>query len=267
MIPEKVAARIHAGGEPCRFVTQSDKEAFTKAARRWHSPCVSTLPVEVSMSDNRARRSDSIPVLAHTASAESKRPDPRFAERGMTLIEAVLVLWILSALSVISMGIVNGRIEKAKLARCFTDLRSIQSTVWTHSDGVSFPSEGYLWDFAWSGKKPGPYRYLLDNDDWNKGHGNDIDGCDEDNPGKSSKNRDCVDIEFVILCQHDHGNLAKYVYIRDEGPPRIAGWGGNDPGYERFLDRPDRGTGEPGAGAGDDSSDTGEQRKGGPKPK
>ena len=50
-------------------------------------------------------------------------------ERGLTITELAVALMIISILSVIGIGILNGRIEKAWLARCHCELRSIQSTV------------------------------------------------------------------------------------------------------------------------------------------
>ncbi len=87
------------------------------------------------------------------------------------------------------------------------------------------------WDEAWNGRNPGSYSYLVDGDA-NKGHGNDLDGFDEDNPGNSVRPQD--DIEFVIVCQHNHADLADYVYIEDGGPPTIV-LESDDPGYEKFI--------------------------------
>ena len=158
-------------------------------------------------------------------------------EAGFTFMELIVAVWLIGVLSVLALGILNGRIEKAKLARCFVDIRSIQSTVWTMSDGISWPEYDSFWDYAWAGKKPGPYHYFPNNWDGNSGHGNDLDICDEENPGKSEDNRDCKDIEFVIVCQHNHRQLANYVYIEDEGPPTCAGWSSEtDPGYDRWID-------------------------------
>lgn len=158
-------------------------------------------------------------------------------EAGFTFMELIVAVWLIGVLSVLALGILNGRIEKAKLARCFVDIRSIQSTVWMMSDGITWPAYGTLWESAWSGKRPGPYHYFPNNIDRNSGHGNDLDICDEENPGKSEDNRDCKDIEFVIVCQHDHRQLANYVYIEDEGPPTCAGWSKDtDPGYDRWID-------------------------------
>jgi len=156
-------------------------------------------------------------------------------EAGYTLAEIMVVLMIVSILSVLALGIVDGRIEKARLARCMTDLRSIQSTVFTHSGGGwPLPDQRTFWDIAWSGVKPGPYHYLVDNDDPNNGHGNDIDGFDEGNPGKAP--RVDKDIHFVLLCQHDHGSLGWYVYVEDQDPPVIA-TARDNPKYHRFINK------------------------------
>lgn len=151
-------------------------------------------------------------------------------------MELVTALVIIGVVATIAVNQIFDRIEKAKLARCLEDIRSVQSTVWTLSDGSEWPEPASFWDIAWGGKKPGPYYCFANSSDQNKGHGNDWDFCDEENPGKSSQKRDCKDIQFVIICQHDHHDLANYVYIEDEGPPMLAGWtGATDPGYDRFL--------------------------------
>ena len=66
----------------------------------------------------------------------------------------------------------------------------------------------------------------------NSGHGNDLDGVDEENPGKSDPDK--KDIKFVVFCEHDHKHLCKYVYAVDEEPPQLASEG-NDPGYTAFI--------------------------------
>lgn len=161
-------------------------------------------------------------------------------ELGMTLVELVVSLWIISILSILALSLLNGRIEQARLARCMTDLRSVQSTIWTHSDGITFLRPREFWQIAWAGRPPGPYFYFPTDFDRNAGHGNDVvELCDPDNPGNSKANRDCRDVRFVILCQHNHANLAKYVYIEDEGPPKLAGWTPEtNPGWDTFVENP-----------------------------
>jgi hypothetical protein len=166
----------------------------------------------------------------------------RRREAGVTLSELLIVLMILSLVTVVALGLLNGRYEKARLARCFSELRSIQSTVWALSDGVTWPVRTTFWDEAWAGKRPGPYFYFANESDPNRGHGNDWDFCDEENPGRSRSRRDCKDVTFVVLCQHNHQTLTNYVYIEDEGPPTFAGWTRlTNPGYDALIHMEGRG--------------------------
>lgn len=175
-------------------------------------------------------------IVAAPGTTDSRALDCESApsrQAGYTLTEILVVLMIVSILSVIALGMMDGRIAKARLARCMIELRSIQSTVFTHSGGGwPLPDQRNFWDVAWSGVKPGPYFYLVDNDDPNNGHGNDLDGFDEGNPGGAP--RPDKDIHFVLLCQHYHGSLAWYVYLEDEGSPRIA-TAQDNPKYHRFI--------------------------------
>jgi prepilin-type N-terminal cleavage/methylation domain-containing protein len=206
-------------------------------------------------------------VSAHRAGECRTRTN----QRGFTVLELLIVVAILGILALIAIPYFDGRVEKAKLARCMNNLRSVQSTIFVHSDGWELPAPSTFWNLAWSGKKPGPYHYMVDSQDLNKGHGNDLDQFDEENPGKSKRER--RDIRFVIICEHDHGELGWYVYIEDEGPPLVATYN-NHPGYHRFIGRMDKG-GAGGTTDGDTTGDTGGTgdtkpgggKGGGPKPK
>lgn len=181
----------------------------------------------------------------HTAAFDSEIARRRNSahEAGFTLVEMAVAVMIVGILSVIVLGLVDGRLDKARMARCMNELRSIQSTVFTHSGGGwPLPDPVGFWDVAWSGIKPGPYFYMVDGDP-NRGHGNDLDGIDEENRGRSGENRNRRDIHFVVMCQHDHGKLGWYVYLEDEGWPLIATVDDN-PGYHRFI----RWIGGPGRG-------------------
>jgi prepilin-type N-terminal cleavage/methylation domain-containing protein len=184
-------------------------------------------------------RETSQSVSAHRAGVDRSR----FDQRGFTVLELLIVVAILGILALIAIPYFDGRVEKAKLARCMNDLRSVQSTIFTHSDGWELPRPSTFWDVAWSGKKPGPYAYMVDSEDLNAGHGNDLDQFDEQNPGKAPRTR--RNIRFALLCEHDHGELGWYVYIEDEGPPLVATYD-NNPGYHRFLGRLDKMDGDTG---------------------
>ncbi len=90
------------------------------------------------------------------------------------------------------------------------------------------------------GHGPQGFWYAIDNDDPNKGHGNDLDGFDEQNPGNAP--RKDRNIYFVVACEHDHGRLADYVYLEDDGSPQISMAGDTPPIWFKFY-RKDTGSG------------------------
>ncbi len=158
----------------------------------------------------------------------------RRRQAGFTLTEMIVVVYVAGLLSAIVTSAFIDQMEKARLARCMSELRGIQSAVFVYSpNGIQIPDPQDFWPMAFPAGRPGPYYYLIDGDP-NKGHGNDLDGIDEENPGSSWQNREKLDIRFVVLCQHDHGNLADYVYVTDVGPPQIATTK-SDPGYANFI--------------------------------
>jgi len=155
----------------------------------------------------------------------------------MTLTEVTVLVFLLSILTVIGTHNVLNSIERARLTRCLAEVRSIQAAIIMDSDrNRHFEDPATFWANHFHGKKPGPYYYLLDGDP-NKGHGNDLDGIDEENPGESWKNREREDIKFVVLCQHNHRHLGSYVYCVDAEPPVVVGGesGAPDPLYTRFI--------------------------------
>jgi hypothetical protein len=172
----------------------------------------------------------------------------RRGQAGFTVAELTIVVYIIGLLSMITINNVLDTIEKARLARCLVEVHNIQTAIWNSSDmGVEMIAPAAFWGSHFHGFKPGPYFYLVDGDP-NSGHGNDLDDIDEQNPGDSADNRTKKDIQFVVVCQHDHKYLADYVYGEDQEPPRIA-VGGSDPNYDRFVKWEMGGPG--GAGQGD----------------
>ena len=174
------------------------------------------------------------------------------SDRGFTLTEVIIVIYIICLLATIAISSVLDGIEKARLARCLIELRGIQTAVWMDSDdGAEFMDPMSFWSSHYHGSKPGPYYYLLDGDA-NKGHGNDLDGVDEENPGNADRDRE--DIQFVVLCQHDHRYLCDYVYLVDGEPPVIVNGfdGAEDPRYDRFIKWE---FGGPGGGGGNGKKD------------
>ena len=178
-------------------------------------------------------------VETRNPSAQSRtemvREKARRRQAGFTLTEMIVVVYIVGLLSAMVSSTLIDKFDKARLARCLVEMRGIQSGIYLLSDlGTSFPDPQDFWPKVFPAGRPGPYFYLIDGDP-NKGHGNDLDGIDEENPGDSSKNRERKDIQFVIVCQHDHKDLAEYVFIEDEGPPRLSQPGDDFPDYARFV--------------------------------
>jgi hypothetical protein len=169
-------------------------------------------------------------TLSRTAQAPKARGDPA----GVSLIEVLIMILIISIMSMLVVHAAAAKLQKAQLARCFAELRSIQARIYADFLEGGLPNPDTFWDVYWHGVKPGPYYYLIDDNDPDSGHGGDLDAFDENNPGNAPRRG--KDIKFVVLCQHDHGDLARYVYVEDDGPPTVAD-ATNDPHYERHLPR------------------------------
>ena len=166
----------------------------------------------------------------HTSARDSKS---KVLEAGFTLTEIIIAMFITALLMTIGIRLFDNQREKVQLVKCMAEVRGIQAAVMSMGDGRYIPGPQYFWDNTWpDGRKHGPYYYIIDGDP-NKGHGNDLDGVDEENPGASDPNK--KDIKFVVFCQHDHGSLGDYVYLTDEEPPTIVHGGDDDPKYPRFI--------------------------------
>jgi prepilin-type N-terminal cleavage/methylation domain-containing protein len=162
----------------------------------------------------------------------------RASELGFSFNEVLIVVAIIGILSVAVAGETYSAIEKARLAACMANMVTIRESVWENCDGgLSFPDADELWNGIWGGHGPTGYWFALDNDDPNKGHGNDLDFFDEQNPGNAP--RTDVNIYYVLACTHDHGRLADYVYLEDEGSPRIA-MDRDKPRWDRFYRKANR---------------------------
>ena len=201
------------------------------------------------MADQKTRIDDSpnpspaaltpeINVAAHDkvseAISESGSVDRRDHELGFSLNEMLIAVAIIGILSVVVIGEVENAIEKARLSACLANMVTIRETVWANCDGgLDFPDSDQLWNGIFGGHGPRGFWYEIDNDDANKGHGNDLDGFDEQNPGKAP--RKDRNIYFVLACEHNHGRLADYVYLEDDGSPQIAMEGDKPPIWFKFY--------------------------------
>ena len=166
----------------------------------------------------------------------------RSRESGFSLTELIVVVNIIGVLSAVVIPTVVGKLHKTRLASCMVELRGIQAGLYqVATPGTTLPEVATFWAGAFPAGGTGPYYLLSDAEDPKAGHGNDLDGFDEQNPGKEKRN--AKDIKFVLVCQHDHGHLCSYVYIEDDGPPQLA-TSDNDPKYEKFIQGEDGGPGD-----------------------
>ena len=202
---------------------------------------------------------DTVPISKHRSferfPAPGDRPDTISkhhrlnAELGFSLNEVLIAVAIIGILSVVVIGELQNAIGKARLAACLANMVTIREEIWANCDGgMDFPDNNRLWNGIFAGHGPRGFWYALDNDDPNKGHGNDLDGFDEQNPGKAP--RTDRNIYFVLACRHDHGQLADYVYLEDVDPPRIARAGGRPPIWYKFYSKDSAPGSPPGGGNG-----------------
>lgn len=143
----------------------------------------------------------------------------RCQQKGFTLIEVTIVILIVGILAAAGIHFFS-RSPEARMAACIADLDAMNSIVQQRAEQTfpNFPT----WDEIDKSHWKDHYHYIPNNTDANKGHGNDLDLCDEENPGASAENRSCLNINYVIVCDHNHGQLAKYNFISDGSPPVVV---------------------------------------------
>jgi prepilin-type N-terminal cleavage/methylation domain-containing protein len=130
--------------------------------------------------------------------------------KGFSVVELLVVVAILGIIAVIANKVINTTNE-TRVVACVDELWSMETIVeqvfeqtrpWTPTWEQVQEMAGNRWDPH--------FHYLPNNSDRNKGHGNDLDLCDEENPGASLSTRDCLNIPWVIVCDHDHKDLVAY---------------------------------------------------------
>ena len=165
----------------------------------------------------------------------------RFSQRGFTLVEVLIVLAILGLLVVFADAMLTPN-EEAKMIACAANAQAMRTLVeQTRNATLPYTPTWEQVQFVAGNKWDPHYHYIPNNYDANSGHGNDLDFCDEDNPAAQKfgyKHTVCYDIDYVIVCDHDHGGLAKYVAVLDDYGTRAFPYerdGGGDQAYLRDL--------------------------------
>jgi prepilin-type N-terminal cleavage/methylation domain-containing protein len=163
-------------------------------------------------------------------------------QAGFTVLEIMVTIAVISVIAGVVIPAVYNEFEKAKLASCFSELNGMRAVAFDLGNGRYIPTPDEFWGEGYPNAEAGEYYYIVDAEDHNKGHGNDLDGCDEDNPGNSIDGRDCLDLKFVVFCNHDHGKLGKYCYATDQIAPTLVGW--DDPDPLEYLKQKDMNQGD-----------------------
>ena len=158
-------------------------------------------------------------------------------QAGFSILETLVVIAVISVIAGVVIPTVYTEFEKARLASCVSEIGGMQAVAFDLGDGRYIPTPDEFWNEGYPSAVEGEYYYIVDAEDHNKGHGNDLDFCDEDNPN-ADKFKGCpgFDVKFVVLCNHDHGTLAEYCFAVDGEPPTVVAKGSlDDPGYAAWL--------------------------------
>jgi prepilin-type N-terminal cleavage/methylation domain-containing protein len=174
-------------------------------------------------------------------------------KNGFTLVEILITIMVLGILSIVIVGKINGAQSAASTVRCLAQIDAFASDVDGLAPEGAAPTQKQVRELLdWEGRYK-DYWYIPNNSDFNNGHGNDLDGCDEENPGESLAGRECIPMRFLIICMHEeHGNNsdAKYIFNTAGGmPPQIVAydevqhtylqdadwWPRKDPGFQKWI--------------------------------
>jgi len=133
-------------------------------------------------------------------------------KKGFTLIEVLITVAVIGILAAaVAYGL--SLTAQARLTACVADIRAHAEMTMQLEEQTRWTAPTTEEMYEWMGsKRKKHYYYVPNNYDANSGHGNDLDICDEENPGASTENRDCLDIKWVWICNHHHGSLGRYVF-------------------------------------------------------
>jgi prepilin-type N-terminal cleavage/methylation domain-containing protein len=144
-------------------------------------------------------------------------------DKGFTLMEVVVTLAIIGILSTGLYAMVAPTPE-ARVVACQGGLAAHEALVEQAAEQTFpfIPTWDEVQDIAGE-RWDAHYHYVPNLEDTNNGHGNDLDLCDGGNPGESLQNRTCLNIMYIIVCDHDHSDLAKYGAVLSGDGPMVFG--------------------------------------------
>ena len=124
---------------------------------------------------------------------------------GFVLLELLLAVVIVGILATILTPNLVCVLEKSRVTKRFTDVVNARNTVERYMYQFGYPPETLqvAYNSGESKVRVPSLWYCGDFPDPNRGHGNDCDFFDEENPGKSSPPGAMPGVEFIIRTQPD----------------------------------------------------------------
>jgi prepilin-type N-terminal cleavage/methylation domain-containing protein len=169
-------------------------------------------------------------VNSHHAPAKAlARQRADAGDRGFTLSEVIVVVFLIAMLSTIVIGSIQDSLERARISECFVELRGIQAALWSDTDGGSRSVDpAAFWQKHYNGSKPGPYVLLVDEDSTG--------GVGASGTSNADGDDSVADPNFVVVGRYEHWPPGLYVFIEDDRPPMIVTGPDDDPGYGEQID-------------------------------
>ena len=155
-----------------------------------------------------------------------RRNTPRTGRRaGLTMIELMAAVAIVAILALLIVPGIRGVRDRARLAETVSDVRSLQRMVIVHWKTYgTLPETDELGVILHKdGDVPVADLYeVIPLFDADKGHGNDLDGVDDDNPGRANRDESEALGEICVVRSKKELALASYVYSVDYKRVQVA---------------------------------------------
>ncbi|MCK4304614.1 MAG: type II secretion system protein [Candidatus Eisenbacteria sp.] len=123
---------------------------------------------------------------------------------GFTLVELMIVIVVLGLLTTVGINLARRARAHAEVAACISYQVALQRMLWLeYTINGEYPNnlDGVLANMPATTSIEAEFVYF-GGEDANKGHGNDWDGHDGDNPGKKGGGADLPG--YYLRCCHDH---------------------------------------------------------------
>jgi hypothetical protein len=172
-------------------------------------------------------------VSNSTTGFASKNRHAQRDHHGFSILDTIVAIAAFTVVAAVVIPSVLTEYETTRLSDCKAELDRMKAVAYDLGNGARPPTPTEFWAVGFPDAREGDYYYIVD-EGAAMGHGNDLDGCDEDDPGDSPHSLG-AGIKFVVFCDHDHGQLGKYVYATDRDPPTVVPVDGPDPGYQAWL--------------------------------